>query len=753
MKCLIALTIILLLTVGNYQLQSEIKYGAFDPSHLNGIVMMNGTNAFAFRFIIKKDTDSADGPDTFYLVEKTGPLASDGSYAELNFNPALPFHDKEKTPIPPKNAAVTKLLRFRSTAFQSGMVGCIDIPEGISLDLLFYNPWETRVTYQESESHIIGQLESAQFRFIPVSGSFEKSVTQGQSIVSSIKPDVRKFYFYAGFERPEVTVETVENQLIIAPDAYFDKSPQLTGEYENIIAAFSSNTAWAKLFNPDKKHLYVSPGRESIFPRSDGTSDKWMVNAWNGFLNALLVAPEDRETAKQQIEAVLETQYTNGNIPGWRSSTNGTPDRSQPPLGAYIVLRTYLLTGDTTILSNSYDRLKTWHEYWLNPGAKGTPRRDGNFDGLLEWGCDSEKLPNPLPAQEKNYDDHKRAAAESGQENLPNFDNAAFDKDKGTLSLNCIDLSSLYALDTESMLEIATILNKKLDIDKFRKEYEALKKNINLQLWSEDFYYDRSWDGNFSTHKAASNFYPLLAGVPDKSQADKMIAHLQSPAEFWGDYVIPTISRDNPAFKDQQPWRGMVSPPVNYLVYQGLKRYGYDELASQLAVKNGQLFMKHWQNSGMTRDFYNAVSGEGAGNRFPGNGGLPGLMLMEEFIAITPYEGLRIGNLAASQSNQLVNISIDKNTYSIDASDQIVSLSRNNSKLFEFKGKAVLRNFESTDKLMSFDINVTSPSVDFTPFAFYGKPLLMTSEGQKVEMIGGYIRIPKGTAKIMIKLK
>ena len=49
--------------------------------------------------------------------------------------------------------------------------------------------------------------------------------------------------------------------------------------------------------------------------------------------------------------------------------------------------------------------------------------------------------------------------------------------------------------------------------------------------------------------------------------------HLMNPQEFWGEWVIPSIARDDPAFKDQNYWRGRIWGPMNYLVYLGLQNY------------------------------------------------------------------------------------------------------------------------------------------------------------------------------------
>jgi hypothetical protein len=369
----------------------------------------------------------------------------------------------------------------------------------------------------------------------------------------------------------------------------------------------------------------------------------------------------------------------------------------------------------------------------------------------LEWGSDTDKLFKGMPKWEKGASGRQRAAWESGEDDLPNYDNVPFDEKKNTLMMNCIDLSSLYALDSEMMMEIASILGKKQDAEKFKKEYETIKKKINQVLWNKDFYFDRFWDGKFSTHKAASNFYPLLAGIAGKDRVEKMVGHLLNEKEFWGDYVIPTISRDNPAFKDQQYWRGTIWPPTNYLVYQGLKRYKLDKIASEFAVKSASLFLKSWQTYGLCRENYNSVTGEGGGQRYQSWGPLFALILLEDFIDATPFEGFRVGNLSATKKNKVEHTRLQGNFYTLEVDSQGLLLIKNKRKLFEFKGKAVLRHLEVSRDSVAFEAHVISDAMDFYPLIFQGKSFDVEPGEKKIAKMKDFIRVSRGITKVMLK--
>jgi neutral trehalase len=118
--------------------------------------------------------------------------------------------------------------------------------------------------------------------------------------------------------------------------------------------------------------------------------------------------------------------------------------------------------------------------------------------------------------------------------------------------------------------------------------------------------------GKKSPRLSPTNFYPLLARAATPEQARTMIErHLKNPEEFWGEYVIPSIARNDAAFKDQQYWRGRIWGPMNFLVYLGQRNYADGETRKEFAEKSYALFVKEWTEKGHVHENYNAVTGTG----------------------------------------------------------------------------------------------------------------------------------------------
>ena len=264
----------------------------------------------------------------------------------------------------------------------------------------------------------------------------------------------------------------------------------------------------------------------------------------------------------------------------------------------------------------------------------GRPRREGLTRGLFAWGSDTALVPEraQLPEWEVGASGHQRAAWESGQDDLPLWEEAEWDPEREILAMSAVDLCSYRALDLECMARIARILGDEATADRLDAERRRLVATMNRVLWSEaaGLYLD-ALPGGHSPRVAASNFLPLIAGVPSARRARRMVGVLRDPARFWGEWVLPTISRDDPAFDDQQYWRGSIWPPMNYLVLQGLRRYGFDELAGELAWKGAFMFLADLRRTGFCRENFDARSGRGRGHRFQSWGPLFALGALEEF--------------------------------------------------------------------------------------------------------------------------
>lgn len=157
--------------------------------------------------------------------------------------------------------------------------------------------------------------------------------------------------------------------------------------------------------------------------------------------HALMAGLFDLDLARDNLEAVLAHATEAGNLPCLVTGRDAWIDRSQPPIGAFVVWMLYLRWQDERRLQACFDPLLANHEWWWR-------LRDGNDNGLLEYGTS--------PVGDGLYRGTKLAAKdESSMDNSPTHDEASLMTSSWTLDCEDVGLNSLVALDDEMLAMIA----------------------------------------------------------------------------------------------------------------------------------------------------------------------------------------------------------------------------------------------------------------------------------------------------------
>jgi putative isomerase len=428
-------------------------------------------------------------------------------------------------------------------------------------------------------------------------------------------------------------------------------------------AGLTRGIAWNTIWEPRGERICTPVSRDWCRNSAFGN---YVLFDWDTFFCAVMAAAEDPALAAANVRAILDEVTPAGFIPNFGSQAGRSDDRSQPPVGAYCVLKLYrgaALAGKPATkdeLTALFPVLLRWHAWWL-------PHRDGNADGLLEWGSDPVKTASP----EWLSGDIQAAMYESGLDNSPMYDEAGYNTAAHTMELADVGLNALYALDAWALAEIAAELGRADEAARLRAEYDGLAALINERLWNEEagIYQNRHWDGRFSPHLSPTLFYPLLAGIAPPDRAARMVReHLLNEAEFWGHYVLPSIARDDPGYGDNHYWRGRVWPPMNFLVSEGLHRYGFDAESYQLARRSVDLFLGEWEDKSHVHENYNSVTGEGDDSRTSDPvytwGGLLAYIGMQELADAEAWGGWRFGHLAGEPA-ALHNVRLAEGTLDV----------------------------------------------------------------------------------------
>ncbi len=523
-----------------------------------------------------------------------GPHSWDGSYTDLRV-----FWEGHSWRI--QSAQDAGDLVLLATPLPSRPVSALPPTLVVSVDFLWNRPGTTVRRADFIETHGASGAVPIYCTCAPPSSQAQSSTqNKDNADVPAAAP-----YFSVDFTAP-VGIASGRRRTLSEIQAIVERRSQSyansvasTGRSAPIRDAIETTLGWDTIYDPDQDRV-ISP-----------VSRIWSVNwggyvlfDWDTFFAATLASIGGRDLAYANAMEILREETPQGFVPnyarpgGWKSF-----DRSEPPVGAITVLGLYRQFHDLWFLEDAFEPLLRWNRWW---------NEHRHTQGYLAWGSDGDTHP-------ANLDDHSRgtrqgAIYESGLDNSPMYDDAVYNPQSHLLEVADVGLMSLYIADCDALAEIADVLAKPGEAKELRARSARYRASLTT-LWSEPdsaFLNKDLHTGQFSRRLSPTNFYPLLAHTATPAQAQAMIQkHLLNPREFWGQWVIPSIARDDPAFPDQNYWRGRIWGPMNYLVYLGLRNYAGPDVRRQFAEKSYTLFLGEWKQNGHVHENYNAITGSG----------------------------------------------------------------------------------------------------------------------------------------------
>jgi hypothetical protein len=419
--------------------------------------------------------------------------------------------------------------------------------------------------------------------------------------------------FYTGSVR---TTEQIKD-LIEKRKEIFDNKQKSFGHLAEAFNMIQSALSWNMIYDPEN-HRSITPVSRLKAEKMGG----WVLDNADSYYAGLMYATDDKFNAYSNAIAISACITENGFIPAYTAplSTGSSIDHSRAPVGSLICNMIYKKYNDTWFLREVYDELIAWNRWW---------DKARNNKGFLSWGSQ--------PSGSKS-NTREAAMAESVLNGTPLLDDIAYNKDIRKMEVASVELISLYIADCKALAEIAGALEKENDQSELLKRAEKYSNKLN-QLWDDQtgIYRDKNLLSNqFCSRTCATSFYSLLSGVPDTAKAGRMIReHLLNPEEFSGEYMVPLLARNDPAFNDSTASGYRIIPEINFLIYLGLKNYDFPDARKLLADKSLDLVMKEWGLNRRIYESYNPLNGLGSdkndNDSFYTTGGLLALIsLLEE---------------------------------------------------------------------------------------------------------------------------
>jgi hypothetical protein len=423
-----------------------------------------------------------------------------------------------------------------------------------------------------------------------------------------------------------------------------------------------SDEAIQELLEKAKHVLKNNDRRLWTVPASDLYPHQWL---WDSCFIAVGLRHLSLDRAKTELTSLLRGQWSNGMLAhiifdnaeqfagdrrqwhSWLSpyapdniSTSGL---TQPPMLAEAVVRIgekLKLTERRTWYKQMYGPLVAYHE-WLyterNPHNEGLallihPYECG-LDSTPPWLSELHKhsIPWWIAAIERLHldgfinklrRDTKYVPAEQRMSNIDALGYWAALRRLRRKAYNseAIISRSLFAVEdlpfnciliraNEHLQTIAKTIGRELP-PALLNNMELAKKALE-QLWDEPTgqYYSRS----FVSHKlieepTIATLLPLYAGSINKERAKQLVALLKNRKAFGTRWPVPSVPLNSPDFNPIRYWQGPTWVNTNWLIIDGLERYGFNKEAADLREHTLELVAK----SGIS-EYFNPKTSQPAG--------------------------------------------------------------------------------------------------------------------------------------------
>ncbi len=357
---------------------------------------------------------------------------------------------------------------------------------------------------------------------------------------------------------------------------------------------------------------------------------------WDSAFIAIGYSRYDTDRAVQELKSLFDAQWENGMLPHivfdrdnlgkyfpepdfWKTDISKyspenhlTSGITQPPIHAYAALKIYENSPEKgkvkEFLKWLFPRLVKLHRYFYlerNPDDNGLiyirhPWESG-MDNSPMWDPVLEKidlsqmmLPEFVRKDDKIIDPEQRPKDEDYKRYIylvELFKKNRYEERKIFHECPFIVVDPLFnsvlSASNEALIKIADILGE--DYRQIEQWYLTTARSMRDILYDSSkgiFYaYDYIEKKQIKVETSAG-FMPLFGGVASHSQALKLLEYMNSASfcEIHEEscFAIPNYDRTKKDFSTKNYWRGPVWININWMLFQGLRRYRFKQKAEHL---------------------------------------------------------------------------------------------------------------------------------------------------------------------------
>ncbi len=182
--------------------------------------------------------------------------------------------------------------------------------------------------------------------------------------------------------------------------------------------------------------------------------------------------------------------------------------------------------------------------------------------------------------------------------------------------------NAMLIKSNESLINLYLLLGNNLEkINRLKKWQEKAILRMNEKLFDSELnayiHYDLRNDKAIKLI-SSSSFTPLFAGVPSKETAEKLVDTLVTKFGGEGHYLCASFNPTSDHFRPKKYWRGPVWINLNWILYNGLLRNNFMDLAKKVKNDSIELISENgfYEYFDCRKDVVKSGNGAYGGNNF-----------------------------------------------------------------------------------------------------------------------------------------
>lgn len=397
-------------------------------------------------------------------------------------------------------------------------------------------------------------------------------------------------------------------------------------------------------------------------PAGDLYPHQWL---WDSCFISIGLRHIDVERSKTELLSLLRGQWSNGMLPNmifapggthrgdselWRSYVSpyspndvATSGITQPPLLAEAVIRVgqkMKAPERRTWYRQMYPALVSYHE-WLY--AERDPHQEGLVINIHPWETGLDNSPPWISEMRKHSMPWWVVAFEmlhlDSVVNLVRRDTRHIPPGQRISNIEALQYWAALrrlrrkAYNSEAILSRSLFAVQDLTfnsvlirgndcLEQIAKDLKAeIAPELKLKMVASRKALEKLWDENsgqyfsrsFVSHKlieeeTIATLMPLYSGAISKERAQRLVDIMKKRRRFSTEWPLPSVPVNSPYFDPYKYWQGPTWVNTNWLIIQGLSRYGFKEEAKILSDKTIALVEKSGPN-----EYFNPLNGDPAG--------------------------------------------------------------------------------------------------------------------------------------------